>query len=426
MGRIRNVASFVVPLGGALLGTPAAAQLQGTVIETNTRGDNTSVTQRARPEYDSPGIYAGAFLIQPEVTAEIGYTSNALLEESNGQSDGYAAIQPSIRFNSTWSRNALSGQVTGDFRRYFDSTIRDGNGYGADLNGRYEIGVSTSITGTARAHRRFESQYSLTSVTTGAALVPLNDYGGTLVATTSRGRVRLSALGNVSRLTYGDVTVNGARFDQSARNRTGLAGAVQADLSISDTSFAFLQIGGERFRYETDLPGGVTNRDSGALRILGGMSFDVSRLIRGRVGVGYIDRNYRSPSFRDVSGVTIEGQLEYFVTELTTITLNGHRVIEDAAIPQVGGFFRTGGQLRADHELLRNVLLYGSIEYDQARYADDGTVKLWQFSGGANYLMNRHMSLALDLTYGDRDQSGIVPGNGFDEFRSALSLSYRL
>lgn len=426
MVRIRDAASLIFPLGGVLLCSPAAAQLQGTVIETNTRGENTSVTQRARPEYDSPGIYAGAFLIQPEITAELGYSDNALLEETDPQSDGYASIQPTVRFNSTWSRHALAGQVTGNFRRYFNNSIRDGNGYGADLNGRYEIGVDSSISGAVRAHRRFESQYSLTSVTTGATQVPLNDYAGTLVAATTRGRVRLSALGNVSRLSYGDIEIGGVTFDQSVRNRTGLAGAVQADLSISDTSYAFVQVGGERFWYDGDLPGGTANRDSGAIRVLGGLSFDLTRLIRGRIGVGYIDRDYRSPLFRGVSGLTIEGQLEYFVTELTTITLNGHRVVEDAAIPQVGGFFRTGGQVRADHELLRNILLYASVEYDEANYAPGSKVRLWQFGGGANYLMNRHMSLALDLGYGDRDQTGVVPGNGFDEFRSALSLSYRL
>lgn len=428
MVRKRIIATLMISLSFLAVPEAALAQLQNTVIETSTRGRNVSVAQRERPEYDSAGITTGGFVISPSLNIEGGYTDNAYLTETDRQSDAYVSINPEIDINSGWSRHHLAARASGEFLRYADNPLRNEDNFLFALEGRYDIGLTSAINGVGKFERRYESQYDVTSIAAGASPIPVDDYSASLIGSTTRGRFRfdLGAIG--SRLDYHDyTTLGGGIVNQDSRDRTGAAVAGQINYSVNSGTVLFGQIGYENFSYDTSLGTIGANRDSNAVRVLGGVSFDLTKLIRGRLGAGYITRNYVAPQFRSTSGLTVEGELEYFPTELTTVTLKLHRVIEDASVNTQGGYFRTGGSLRIDHELLRNLLLNLRGSYDRAKYDGAGNdVDVFGVNGGARYLVSRHISLNGDLAYNNRDQRGTAPGTSFDEFRGSLSVGYHL
>ncbi|MGE4409791.1 MAG: outer membrane beta-barrel protein [Sphingobium sp.] len=406
----------------------AVAQLQGTVVETSGRGANTGVLERARPEYDSPGLYTGAFLVQPEIEVETGYTDNAYLTRDNKVSDGFVYVNPKMRINSTWSRHALAAELGVGLKRYLRETVRDEEDYSALVRGRYDMGGEATLTGAGRFVRRYESQYNIYTVDNAASTIPVNDIGGTLVAAAKRGRFRFSLSGIVGRLDYSDyTTIDGDRVSQESRDRSSYAGAAQVDYEISPSAAAFVQVGYEQLDYDDGVEQGIQNRNSKAYRIMGGTSFDLSKLMRGRIGAGYIRRKYDGSVFDPVSGFTVEGKIEYFPSQLTTFTLDVHRVVEDSTVSDLGGFFRTGGDIRVDHELLRNLLLNATGSFEYGEYQERRSkVHIWQVGAGASYLANRHISADFGVNYGERDSNDLTLGDDFKEFRLNFAVHYRI
>lgn len=427
--RTRKLTFSVALVVSAALYVPAAsAQLQGTVLETASTGRNISVRQRERPEYDSAGILAGGFVISPSLGAKLGYNTNVFQTDADETSDGYVDFDPKITANSNWSRHSLAAEAHGAFRRYFNNSIRNENGFGTSLKGRYDIGVDSAFNLAAQYDRYYETLYDLSSVTGGASPTPVDNLAGTASLTKAFGPLRLSVLGNAERLNYNSyTTLGGVKQSQDDRDRTSAAGALQADYSIGEGTYLFTQIGYENISYDNTLGAGIQNRDSNAVRAIAGVSTDLAALIRGRIGVGYIRRSYKSNEFGNAAGFALEGRVEYFPTELTTVTLNVRRVLEDAATTVRGGYFRTGGDLRIDHEFLRNLLLNSQFRYEVADYGSVlGQARVWRLGAGAKYLWSRHIAFDTQLGYTKRTQDPLVVGNPYKGFTASVGLSYQL
>lgn len=407
--------------------SPAYAQLQGTILETSSVGRNVSVMQRDRPEYSTQGILLGGFIVQPSVAGGVGGTSNVFQTEDDKRSDAYLNFTPRITADTTWARNAMSAEIHGDFKRFVEYSVRNENAFGGSLGGRYDIGVDSSVNAQFGFDRYYESQYFLTTVVPGSSTIPVDTFTGTLSGTSGFGRLRLSLIGNFERLNYGSYTsFTGSTLQQDNRDRTSYAVAGQADYAVSEGTYIFAQVGYEKVEYDNELSPGVANRDSNAVRALAGVSLDLTQLIRGRVGVGYIRRSYRSPLFDAAGGLAVEARLEYFPTELTTVTINARRVLEDASTTVQGGFFRTGGDIRVDHELLRNLILSLVGRYEKADYGSTlGSGTVGQVQGLAKLLVSPHLSLDGNINYARRKQDTAVAGNSFRELRGLMSARYQ-
>ncbi|MEJ8630460.1 outer membrane beta-barrel protein [Sphingomonas sp. I4] len=148
---------------------------------------------------------------------------------------------------------------------------------------------------------------------------------------------------------------------------------------------------------------GVPNRSSNQVQVLAGLSTDLSELLRGSIGIGYINRTYDAARYRTVAGLSFNGKVEYFPSQLTTVTLSGRREVDDASLIGTSGFFATNAALRIDHELLRNLLvnLGADLEFDD--YRDfSGRATSFRTSAGGQYLVNHQLSFNGQLFYGRR------------------------
>jgi hypothetical protein len=163
-------------------------------------------------------------------------------------------------------------------------------------------------------------------------------------------------------------------------------------------------------------PTETVNRNSTEFRGLVGANFDFAALMRGEFGVGYVDRTYTTDGahrYPTISGAMFEGKLEYFPSELTTVTLVASRLVEDAIYSiSSGGYFDTSVNLRVDHELLRNLLLNAGVGYAEDDYEGaDRHDHVLSFQGGANYFVTRSIGLGVTVNYADRGASGAVFNN---------------
>lgn len=419
-------------LAACLLASPAQAQIdanQDLVVQLQPfeydRERNTSVTERARPDYDPLGIRAGAFLIYPRLALTAGYSNNVFLTEGDATGDGYARIAPSIAAVSDWSRHALYASAGGNFRRFLDAARANESNYNMRARGRLDVSRTTTLTVEGQAARLHETPFSgeLEAVDLG---ISSYDYNGVGVrAQTQVGRGRLT--GSIARAEYDFRPLRfaaGATLDQAERNRVIQSAAVRGEYALSTSLALFGQLTVADTAYDHALSSGLPNRDSLGYRFLGGVNMDLSALLRGSIGLGYAIRDFDDARYDDVRGFSAEATLEYFRSELTTFTLRARRVLQDSNIATVSAYFDNGVSLRADHEMMRNMLLNGSVEYARQDYiGSERSNDIYRIRGGMRYLASPFMSLAFDMSYADRSRRGAGTNGSLDELRAELSIT---
>jgi len=142
--------------------------------------------------------------------------------------------------------------------------------------------------------------------------------------------------------------------------------------------------------------------------------------------LGYLDQNYRDPMFSDVNGLLVRGELAYFVSPLVTLTAKLDRSVIDSGLAGSAGYLRTGYSLRADHELLRNLILQAELGGEHRRYngidrVDDGLSG--RFS--ANYLISPRWAFRAEFSHRQQDSSGIVAGREYEGNQATLGLVFK-
>ena len=329
----RGSTGLLLPALAAFWAVPAAAQiteepfLQSEIPFDFDRGRNVSVVDRERPEYQALGIQTGGFTLYPRIQAAVGYTDNVFGSDLNKRDDFFFSLDPQITASSNWSRHSLTASASANIRRYAEEDLKNTEGWNVGVDGRYELQGSSYIAAGARARRSSEELYSGAFPEDAVGTVDYDQIGGYLRANYQVSRVRLLASADVNKFDFSDVAGLTGPIDQDNRDRTVYRTSGRAEYALTPDASIFVQGAYSRSEYRTDLLPGIDNRDSDEVRVIGGASFDLTALIRGSVGVGYVKRSYDSPLYNAIDGISADVRLEYFITELTTISLNGRRAV---------------------------------------------------------------------------------------------------
>jgi hypothetical protein len=179
-------------------------------------------------------------------------------------------------------------------------------------------------------------------------------------------------------------------------------------------------------RYDDMPPLASFDRDSSGYETTVGADFDITRLVRGQVQVGYLNQNYASSAFHTVSGPVVHAQVAYYFSGLTTFTVTADRQVIDAVDPVAVSFLQTRGGLQVDHELLRNVILSGRFSYETDNFTgeqrDDRRASA---SGSVTYLLNRHLGLTGEYSFLNEDSSGAARISSYVVNVVSLSLVFQ-
>jgi hypothetical protein len=390
---------------------PALAQVQQyEAPESNfARDRNVSVRERPRPDYQAGGINLGGFTALARTDVGIEYNDNIFATETGKIDDFIVNVSPSVNLRSNWSRNALNLFARGNHREFLDNgdesttDVQGGaNGYADAGSARLDYGVD---------YGRFaEPRTSTTAARAARSPIKyrvLNSYAG---LTQEFNRLRLAGRVDYRKFNYrnGRDVTNAIVF-QDDRDRDLLIASARADYAVTPDTAVFLAGTYNKRDYDLDppFPGVTVNRDSDGIDVGAGASFDLSNLARGEVQVGYFRQEYEAPGFSNSNGLSVRALVEWFPTQLTTVTLTGNRGVEDAAIAGSPSFISTGASLQIDHELLRNLILTARGGYTDDDYRGiDRQDKRFLGYAGANFLFNRNLGLTLAYEYLDQSSSG--------------------
>jgi hypothetical protein len=382
-------------------GLPSTAQAQRASPQVVVQRGNT-VETRPRPDFDPLGVRLGGFRLDGFVEGGIGYDSNVFARKNNVVGDGYAQETGTVALSSDWTRHAVGASAIIDSRQYFSRNEVNWTDWNVGGFGRYDIDSWTNVDASYRHYREHLDVYNFDVQSANIFKpVPYDSDEVQASGSTRFNRLGLTALGIYRTFRFEDVDLNGVRQTTSNNNFDTMIGVLGGSYAFNPGRFLTATVRLQDISYEKSVS---RARDSFTWVALLGLEYDFDGVWAGRVGFGYQQRDYNSPQIKTLEGPAAEGRLSWSPTQLTTVTFNVARTIEESIRQDAVSYIRTTAGLRVDHEYLRNVLLGAEFRADRREYggssgqtATDGVFQL-----SSRWLLNRSVSLVGTYAYNRR------------------------
>ena len=337
----------------------------------------TAANERAQPEYDPVPVQVGAFELEPELELGVGSTTNLFAAEQDEVDDYFFVAAPSLSGTSTWSSHELSFDANVRHNEFSDVGDESTTSAAIAVRGRLDASSTLNFTGEVRADQNFEPRAAAASVPDAREPVEVDTLGVEVGANFETGRVQITAAASVDRFDYFDVPLNsGPTLDQDFRDhdqtelRARAAWAMNRDLAV------FVEGGIVDRDYEAPVDPADLNRDTTGNIVRVGANFELPVLLRGDVAVGYQTFDFDDPTLSEIDGLSIDGRVQWFVTQLLTVTGTAARTVEDPGLEGTAGAEVTRWGVRGDFEARRNLLLFaeatvGNFDFEDITRSDD-------------------------------------------------------
>jgi hypothetical protein len=377
-----------------------------------------------RIAFQQQGFPAEAFRIFPTLRLSASYDDNVLIDTTARRGDAIITLAPEVRAVSQWARHSLIVDGFARVNRYLERDSLNNEEYGVGATGRLDVQRTFNITGSAGYDRLFELRGTPGDLAGVNRFIRYDATQVSIGANKQLNRVQLGAGGSLSTFRFASTLGGGNLVDQRFRNRdiSGINGRVSYQYSA--VTSVFVSGSANETQY---LSRGATNldRSSHGYSILGGVRFEVTRLLSGEASAGYLHQKFDDPRFAPFSGVNYNLALRYQPTLLTGFTLVADRRLTDSALQQAGGVLASRIAATAEHELQRNVLVSANLGYTRFNYR--GLVRVdgrWTAGVGARYRLNRYLSAAASYAYLSQSLGvgGGLGGRDFDSNRFSISL----
>lgn len=388
------------------------------------RNRNTSVRERPRPDYEALGIGQGGIRILPQVSATVTHDSNIYATATNPVDDIIASLSADVALVSDWNVHALSANARVQHDAYTDNDSENSTSYGVGVDGRLDATRHLQFFGAGRYDQFVEARTASGNPTDSVEPIDFSASYLEAGAVVTFNQLRLRGTISQRDLDFENgLTAGGVVVDQSYRDEKILRGVLRADYAISPDTSLFVEGAIDKREFDT-LGSSVVVRDSDGMEVTVGADFDITALIRGSVQAGYLEHDFDDPTIADTSGFSGRVQLEYFPSELATITLRASHSVEDTGLLSTSGFLSTNYSAQVDYEFRRNIILTGRVAYGDDEYQglsrDDerlaGTLS-------AVWLVNRRWGVGASYNYYKQDSVGFDAGTDFDVHRVSASLT---
>lgn len=383
----------------------------------------TTVRLRSRPNYDASPIPVGAFDLRTAATVTGGYDSN-VYRTRHGPGDAFGIAQFDLSLITDQPRNQLffKAMVAEQAYRKYDS--ENALTYSVNAGGRLDIGHSDSLTLDVSQAHQVRERSAATEIIQTLRPIRYDLSTASLAGHKALGRIAIDTSLLFAYYNYHDARLpDGEPLDEDYRDNNSYTGRVDLSYALGPGPVVYVSAQGRLVRY---LNGNYLGRDldSDQIQLIAGIRGQISPLLRGQIGAGYIHANLRDGP--NQSGPTVEASLQYLVTELTTVSLSADRTFENVGSVTTPLTLETQAVLQVDHELLRNLILTAAGTYRTNSYTtEDGGSHEWDGRLGAEWLLSHHLRATADLGYRDRSGFGRLVARDFHELTATVGLAYR-
>lgn len=384
-----------------------------------------SVRTRPRPDFNPTPIRVGAFNVSPSVEARIAYDDNVYAATTNEIDDALISLNAAISVQTNWSRHAASLSANTALSKGLSQDNEDTHTHSIQASGQLDIGPSTRASLSAAFGKAYEPRGSVgdtSTVNSKRISYETTEIAGEL--SHNFGRLALEASASLENYSYNTLDVAGTNIVFSDRDYRSWVAGLRAAYAVS-TGIGFYVEGNYN---EASYPDETAqfDRSSNGYSLRGGVQFGVTRLIRGKAGLGYQNQSYGDPAYPRIKGLDFLANLEWSPTELISVSFDAKRTIQRSPIVGVAGIRQSLYGGRIDYEFRRNVILYSRLQHMVSEFSGiDRTQNDFLGELGANWLLTRNIHISTQATFQKTNSSGLG-GREFDRKRFTVALRYRL
>lgn len=388
----------------ALTASAFTADAQDSFFE---RNRYTAVADRAQPEYDPVPVRLGAAEARARLRTGVGYRTNLFASTTNETSDAFAVIAPSVDVNTTWSRHEIGVSAFAEHTEYQDTSSESATDYGARAFGRLDATGDLSLVGAVRGDHTNEPRSAAASDPSALEPVEVDRIGGEAGADYENGRIRLRGRLSADSYDYQDSPLaGGAVLDQDFRDRDELGGSLRVSYAPQRDWAVFAEGIVTDRSYDNPATPALQSRDSQGRTLRVGTNFELPILVRGDIAVGYHQFEYDDPTIDEVNGLSVQGNANWFVTQLTTISASATRGVIDPGLQGSASATQTALGVTVDHELRRNWLIDAGVDVSNYDFEDiNREDDRYDLHVGTLWKVNRNVALRLAYRYTDQDSN---------------------
>lgn len=379
-----------------------------------------AVTDRAQSEFDPLPIRTDGFEIRPEIGFSAGATSNLFATGENEVDDTFLGIAPSIELQSTWSSHLLRLRGRIDHIEYGDTSSESRTNINLGADGRIDVSRQVNLFGAFQADDLTEPRSNIASLDNASEPVEYARVGGEAGARYESGRLRVRGAVGLESFDYDDVALDDGLFqDQDFRDNDVTSLIARTSYAVERDWAIFAEVDISAADYDDPNIFSALNRDFTNTTLRLGTNFELRNLIRGDIGVGAFQSEYDDPTVEDVSGLSVDGGMQWFASQLTTLSFGAGRGVIDPGLIQTNAAVRSNVSARADHELRRNLIVSGEARFTNFDFENiDRNDDRWNLRASAVWKINPN--IWVDSSYELTDQSSSV--QDFTENRFLVGL----
>lgn len=374
--------------------------------------------------YAARGMNLGGFTLFPTLSFDATFDDNVFAVQTGAIDDTYLTLTPRLELVSNWSRHELVLSAQSETRWFTQQSSEDSTEFSMGADGRLDVTYATSIHAEAIFSMLTEERGNTNALLGAAELTEYDQFSGAAELRHRFNQLGVAIGGGLTTFDYDDTpAVGGGVLDNDFRDRQETFGRAEVNYAISPDTRIFVSGTVNQREYDQQPPAVAVNRDSEGYEVNGGLRFDVTQLISGEFFVGYMEQDYTA--LMDADGMSYGADLDWELTQLTTVSLHASRTIEETSAAGASSYLASEVGVDVEHELLRNVILNGTVSFTNNEY--EGIVRdedVWRTGFGAAYLVNHYLSANAGVEFESREST--VVGQDFDrtKIHGGLALQF--
>ncbi|MDF1607889.1 outer membrane beta-barrel protein [Hoeflea sp. YIM 152468] len=369
------------------------------------------------------GFRFGSLTLRPSVDERIVHETNRYGTAKTSRI--YSQTTVSGTLQSDWSRHQLSVDGTGTWQKNLSGTGTESPS--ADINARLNLNLVDDLTALLAAGYSYEqeSRTDPNAISGATTQSGIHEWRASAGLQKNLGLLRGTTTVELTRRLYGDATLaDGSSVLVDDRDTLGAELTARIGYAISPALIPFLEASIGREKYDQRIDSSGAERSSTTIGGRAGAEVNLGEKLSGELAAGYVLRTLDDANLADISGLTLDGELNWSPLRGTDVNLGLSTTLESATASGQSGaiVYEFDTTLRQQIHSAVVARLGATASY---RDYDSGSSRANQRSYGAStgltWSINRYLDLEADASYERTEEPGAT-----DEETTRIGLGLRM
>lgn len=370
-----------------------------------------------------PGFTFGSLTLRPTLDQRVVRESQRY--GTTRTSRTYSETTLSGTLDSDWTRNQLAITGSGTWQRNLSGLGTESPS--ANLNAILRLDMLNDITATLGAGYSYsqESRTDPNAISGATTQSGIHETRASIGLQKSLGALRGVTTLEVTRTIFGDATLaSGGSVAANDRDTLGGEFTARIGYAVSPALVPFLEASVAREKYDQRIDSTGAERSSTTVGARAGAEIDLGEKLSGEIALGYVLRSLDDANLSDVSGLTLDGELNWSPLRGSTVNVGLATTLESATTAGEAGavVYEINTTLAQQLHSTLAARLGATLRYrDYAAGSGRSNQQSYGASAGLTWNINRYLDLEADASYERTDEPGRT-----DEETTRIGLGLRL